>query len=250
MRHDFLGPRWSADEVADLLAAVELPAADFRGREEALLEEVAERLAAGQVVGWFQGAMELGPRALGARSILASPLDPGMRARLNHRVKLREGFRPFAPAVLASRAAEHFDLEWDLDHPSRFMLETCAVRSPLALPAVTHVDGSARPQTVDPATAPRLAALLAAFERRTGCPVLLETSFNVAGEPIVRSPADALFTMAEAGLDSLVLEDHLLDRTALPEGFPGLLAAWRTVPARRSRRERGSAVSEALYTFV
>lgn len=250
MRHDFLGPRWSASEVADLLAAVELPAADFRGREEDLLEEVAGRLAGGQVVGWFQGAMELGPRALGARSILASPLDPGMRARLNHRVKRREGFRPFAPAVLASRAAEHFDLEWDLDHPSRFMLETCAVRSPLPLPAVTHVDGSARPQTVGPATAPRLAALLAAFERRTGCPVLLETSFNVAGEPIVRSPADALFTMADAGLDALALEDHLLDRAALPEGFPGLLAAWRAVPGSRSPRERESAVSEALYTFV
>lgn len=253
MRHVFLGPRWSPSKIGDLLAAAELPAADHRGREEALLSDVAGRLAGGQVVGWFQGAMELGPRALGARSILASPLDPEMRGRLNHRVKRREGFRPFAPAVLAERAAVHFDLERDLDHPSRFMLETCEVRSPLALPAVTHVDGSARPQTVDPETAPRLAALLRAFEGRTDCPVLLETSFNVAGEPIVRSPVDALFTFAEAGLDALVLEDFVLDRAALPEGWPQVLAAWRTVPESRFGRDRGrgeSAVSEALYTFV
>jgi carbamoyltransferase len=249
LRHAFLGPRWSAGEVAELLAATGLAAADHRGREEALFEDVAARLAAGQVVGWFQGAMELGPRALGARSILASPLDPGMRERLNRHVKRREGFRPFAPAVLADRAAAHFAL----DHPSPFMLETCAVRSPLALPAVTHVDGSARPQTVDPETAPRLAALLTAFERRTGCPVLLNTSFNVRGEPIVASPADALFCFADAGLDALAIEDFVVDRSALPAGFPELLAAWRTVPesrfAQMGDRGRGG-VSELLYTFV
>ena len=132
------------------------------------------------------------------------------------------------------------------------MLETCAVTSPLALPAVTHVDGSARPQTVDPETAPRFAALLAAFERRTGCPVLLNTSFNVRGEPIVCTPADALMTFVDAGLDTLVLEDFLIEREslpALPGGLDEVVAAWRSAPTSRFAR-RGGAISETLYTFV
>jgi hypothetical protein len=147
MRHAFLGPRWSADAVAGLLAATGLPAADFRGREAELLEAVVDRLVRGEVVGWFHGALELGARALGARSLLADPRDPGMRDRLNHLVKKREAFRPFAPSVLAAHAAEHFAL----DHPSPFMLETCAVTSPLELPAITHVDGSAKPSAAGPA---------------------------------------------------------------------------------------------------
>lgn len=245
LRHVFLGPRWSSGEVAELLAAAGLDAADHRGREEALVEDVAARLAAGQVVGWFQGAMEMGPRALGARSLLASPLDPGMRDRLNRRIKRREGFRPFAPAVLADRARDWFDL----DHPSPFMLETCAVTSRRPLPAVTHVDGSARPQTVDPATAPRFAALLAAFERRTGCPVLLNTSFNVRGEPIVRSPADALFCLADTGIDALAVEDFVIDRPALPVGWQRLLAPWRGEPAPPGAGD-DPGLAGALYTFV
>lgn len=245
LRHVFLGPRWSGDEVGDLLGALGLPATDFRSRPEAVAEETARRLDAGQVVGWFQGAMELGPRALGARSILANPMDPGVRDRLNRSIKRREAFRPFAPAVLAERAADHFEL----DHPSPFMLETCRVASPLDLPAVTHVDGSARPQTVDRETCPRFAQLLDAFERRTGCPVLLNTSLNVRGEPIVCSPVDALFTLADAGLDALVIEDFLLDRRELPEGMAATLAAWRPPPNGCVGRAE-SAVHESLYTFV
>jgi carbamoyltransferase len=248
MRHAFLGPRWSSGEVAALLAAAGLPALDFRGHEADLLEAVVDRLARGEVVGWFHGALELGPRALGGRSLLADPRDPGMRDRLNRLVKKREAFRPFAPSVLAGEATAHFAL----DHPSPFMLETCAVISPLDLPAVTHVDGSARPQTVDPAVAPRYAALLAAFHRRTGCPLLVNTSFNVAGEPIVGSPVDALFSLGTSGIDALVLEDFLLDRAGLSdawaEGWGERLAAWRTrggvAPGGRS------AISEELYTFV
>ncbi|HEY7216527.1 MAG TPA: carbamoyltransferase C-terminal domain-containing protein, partial [Thermoanaerobaculia bacterium] len=245
LRHVFLGPSWSAAEIAELIAATGLPGEDFRGREGALLETVAERLAAGQVVGWFHGAMELGPRALGARSLLADPRDPGMRDRLNRLVKKREAFRPFAPSVLAAHAGEHFDL----DHPSPFMLETCRVISPLDLPAVTHVDGSARPQTVEPAAAPRFAALLEAFRRRTGCPMLVNTSFNVRGEPIVRSPVDALFCMGASGIDALVLEDFLIDRAALPGNWAELLPAWRA-PARSGFARESSAISEDLYTFV
>jgi len=226
LRHVFLGPRWSADEIAELLAAAELPAEDFRGREAELLAAVAERLARNQILGWFHGALELGPRALGARSLLANPRDPEARPRLNRVIKQREEFRPFAPSVLAEHAAEHFDL----DHPSPFMLETCRVISPLALPAVTHVDGSARPQTVDPADAPRFAALLREMDRRTGCPILVNTSFNTRGEPIVCSPIDALITMARSarsGIDALVLEDFLVDRAALPAHWAELLPAWQ-----------------------
>ena len=244
-RHAYLGPRWSADEIAGLLAATGLEAADFRGREADLLEAVADRLAGGKVVGWFHGALEMGPRALGARSLLADPRDPGMRDRLNRLVKKREAFRPFAPSVLLEHAAEHLDL----DHPSPFMLETCAVTSPIDLPAVTHVDGSARPQTVDPAVSPRYARLIEAFRRRTGCPVLVNTSFNVRGEPIVASPVDALFSLGSSGIDTLVLEDFLIDREAVPANWPDLIAVWQE--RRRSGFSRGrSAISEDLYTFV
>ncbi|HEX3128881.1 MAG TPA: carbamoyltransferase [Thermoanaerobaculia bacterium] len=233
-----LGPSWSADEIARLLASTGLPAQDFRGRESDLLEAVVDRLAAGKVVGWFHGRMEMGPRALGARSLLADPRDPGMRDRLNRMIKKREAFRPFAPSVLLAHTARHLDL----DHPSPFMLETCQVRSPLDLPAITHVDGSARPQTVDPEVMPRYAALLEAFHRRTGCPMLVNTSFNVKGEPIVCSPVDALLCFGTTGIDCLVLEDFMLDRDGLPEGWPELLEAWRQRPR--------SGISKDLYTFV
>jgi carbamoyltransferase len=242
------GPGYPAAEIAAILAASGLArrgVRDYRGREAGLLDEAARRLAAGEVVGWFHGAMEFGPRALGARSFLASPLDAALRERLNAVVKRREPFRPFAPSVLAERAAEHFEL----DHPSPYMLETCRVRSPLDLAAVTHVDGSARPQTVDRAAAPRFAALLDAFAERTGCPMVLNTSFNVADEPIVASPEDALRCFAISGADALVLEDFLIERSALPASWGELLAAAR--PDRREREpESAGAMRENLYTFV
>jgi carbamoyltransferase len=245
LRHVYLGPSWSSGEIAGLLAATGIAAEDFRGREAELLEAVVDRLAAGRVIGWFHGALELGPRALGGRSLLADPRDPGMRDRLNHLVKKREAFRPFAPSVLAAHAAGHFDL----DHLSPYMLETCRVTSPLDLPAVTHVDGSARPQTVDPANAPRYAALLEAFRRRTGCPLLVNTSFNVRGEPIVASPVDALSCMGVSGIDALVLEDFLIDRGSLPANWADLLPAWRE-RARSGFARGSSAISADLYTFV
>ncbi len=238
-----LGPEYSAGAIADLLAAAGLAAEDYRGREEALLEACAKRLASGEVLGWYHGRMEFGPRALGHRSILANPMLPDIRQRLNRLVKKREGFRPFAPSILLERAGDHFDL----DRPSPFMLETCQVRSPLELPGITHVDGSARPQTVDRLIQPRYAALLDAFERLTGCPILINTSFNVRGEPIVESPVDALFCFALAGLDALVLEDFLLPRESVPKVLPSLLAAWERAPRSAFARpaEQGH-----LYTFV
>ncbi|MCB1054666.1 MAG: carbamoyltransferase [Acidobacteria bacterium] len=240
-----LGPAFSPDHVAAVVRATDLPAEDYRGRTVDLLERVADALAERRVVGWFHGPMEFGPRALGARSILANPMDPGIRDRLNALVKKREAFRPFAPSVLAAQAGRHFDL----DHPSPFMLETCQVRSALELPGITHVDGSARPQTVHPETSPRFAALLEAFHRRTGCPMLVNTSFNVRGEPIVCTPVDALFCFVDAGLDLLVLEDFVLRREDLPAELPELLAPWRT-RQRSGFAGRKTAVPGPLYTFV
>jgi carbamoyltransferase len=222
LEHVYLGPAYAAGDVLDLLSASAARFESYAGREEELLEAVAERLAGGAVVGWFHGPMEFGPRALGARSILADPRRPDMRDRINRAVKMREAFRPFAPAVLAAAAADHFAI----DHPTPFMLETCMVRSPLDLPAVTHVDGSARLQTVDPAVLPRFARLLAAFARRTGCPVLLNTSFNRRGEPIVATPLDALACFVGSGLDCLVIEDVLLPRDGLPRAWVEWFGSW------------------------
>ena len=207
------------------------------GRTDELLEAAVDRLAEGKVVGWFQGRMEFGPRSLGARSILADPRSPEMRDRINALVKMRESFRPFAPAVLAERAAEHFDL----DHPSPFMLETCQVISPLDLPAITHVDGSARVQTVDPEASPRFAALLERFEQRTGCPMLLNTSFNLRGEPIVCTPVDAILCFVRSQIDVLVVEDFLLDREQVP-------ARWKDLAPPLHRPE--AAVSHQVYTLL
>jgi carbamoyltransferase len=243
LAHVYLGPSYGGSEVARLVAATGIPSLDFTGRERDLLEATVDRLAAGRVVGWFHGAMEFGPRSLGARSLLADPRDPGMRERLNRQVKKREAFRPFAPIILQERAAEHLDL----DHESPFMLETCQVRSSLDLPAVTHVDGSARPQTVSRAVAPRLAALLEAFAARTGCPILLNTSFNVRGEPVVCSPVDALICMAMSGVDSLVLEDHLVDRESLPAHWPELV---EFAEETRVGHQPRAAISETIYTFL
>jgi carbamoyltransferase len=215
LTHMHWGPATSVDDIAGMLAGTPLHTLDYRGRPEALLEATVDRLAAGKVVGWFQGRMEFGPRALGARSILADPRGEEMRNRINALVKMRESFRPFAPAVLGDQAREHFAI----DHPSPFMLETCQVTSPLDLPAITHVDRSARLQTVDPESSPRFAALLARFADRTGCPILLNTSFNMRGDPIVCTPEDALLCFVRSRIDALVLEDFVIDRESIPPAW-------------------------------
>jgi carbamoyltransferase len=227
--HVYLGPEYSAETVGALVRETAIPALDFRGDEGALIEAVVDRLARQQVVAWFHGRMEFGPRSLGARSILADPRDPTMRDRLNALVKKREGFRPFAPAILEAHVSEHMDI----DYPSRFMNETCRVRSSLDLPAVTHVDGSARVQTVDSETSPRFARLLTSFYARTGCPILVNTSFNVRGEPIVCTPEDAVRCMANSQIDCLVLEDFVLEKDDIPAFLRRRVAA-----GDRSLRDR------------
>ena len=216
-----LGPSWTSAEVEAVLSDTVLEwhrPAD----EQALLDEVCDLLAAGRVVGWFKGRMELGPRALGGRSILADPRDDEARRWINAAVKEREGFRPLAPAVHADAAAALLAT----DRPLPFMNEVVGVRVE-EIPAVTHVDGSARPQTVDPATEPRLAALLGAWGARSGVPVLINTSFNHASEPIVCSPGDALRAAVAMRLDAVVLEDVLV--TGLAGDLAEVAQAWGQV---------------------
>jgi carbamoyltransferase len=203
----YLGPAYTSERVYQLLQSAGIRYQDCRNDPERLFQLTAEALTKGKVVGWFQGRMEFGPRSLGARSILADPRHPEMRDRINAMVKKRESFRPFAPAVLDFKAHDHFDL----DHDSPFMLETCQVISSLELPAITHVDGSARVQTVHRETNQRFFDLLMAFDKLTGCPILLNTSFNVKGEPIVCTPEDAINCFVISGMDYLVIEDFTID---------------------------------------
>jgi len=236
-RGSFLGPAYSTDQIASMLERQRASGHRFANEAE-LLEHVAGLLADGKVVGWFQGRMEFGPRALGARSILGDPRSPTMQATMNLKIKFRESFRPFAPAVLQDRAADWFDIAPNQESP--YMLLVAPIREdrrvPITaadlrtmceapdlrhrvnvvrseIPAVTHVDYSARLQTVDEERNPRFYHLLEAFERLTGCPVLVNTSFNVRGEPIVCTPEDAYRCFLATEMDFLVLEDIVVSKS-------------------------------------
>jgi carbamoyltransferase len=200
-----------------------------------LLERLSEILAGENVVGWFQGRMEFGPRALGGRSIIGDPRSEKMQSVMNLKIKYRESFRPFAPAVLAADVAEYFEL----DRPSPYMLIVAPVRESLRIPmsaeqqqlfgvqklnvkrsqipAITHVDYTARVQTVHEKSNPRFHALLERFKARTGCAVLVNTSFNVRGEPIVCTPEDAYRCFMRTEMDYLVVENYLLAKPEQPE---------------------------------
>ncbi|MGA7410692.1 MAG: carbamoyltransferase [Bryobacteraceae bacterium] len=237
MRDVRLGPEYSDQYLRQMLRQGDAPYADYADRTSDLLSATASRLAQGKVVGWFQGRMEFGPRALGSRSILADPGDERMRDHINAMVKKREAFRPFAPAVVAERCSEFFEL----DRESPFMLETAQVRKNVSLPAVTHVDGSARVQTVDRDVDPRFHALLTEFGRLTGYPVLLNTSFNMRGEPIVCDPCDALSCFLRASLDVLVVGDIMVERQSIPPDW--IQSVSRLTPSR------APAISSDAYTF-
>jgi carbamoyltransferase len=218
MRHGYWGPSFDACAIA---GAIRARAGDLDAlgccvctleSDEAVCEAAADRLAAGQIVGWFQGPMEWGARALGNRSILADPRRADMRAVINSKIKFRERFRPFAPAVLEEAQSQYFaDAVAD-----PFMIQVAAVRPDKrdVIPAVTHVDGSGRLQTVSRATNPMFWALLRAFERRTGVPVLLNTSFN-ENEPIVHRPGEALDCFLRTRMDALVLGRSLVSKPGI-----------------------------------
>jgi carbamoyltransferase len=229
----YLGPAFDNDSIRAFLARDGIAHEVLSDTE--LVERTAEILDSGQVVGWFQGRMEFGPRALGNRSILGDPRSAAMQSVMNLKIKYRESFRPFAPAVLAERVGDWFEI----GKPSPYMMVVAPVgrdrRLPVSgdqadltgidrlqsprssIPAVTHVDYSARIQTVHAETNPRFHRLIRAFEQRTGCPLLINTSFNVRGEPIVCTPEDAYRCFMRTEMDYLVLENCLLDKRRQPE---------------------------------
>lgn len=233
MRGAYLGPEYDANEIEQFLQSV---GATYDVMErDALLTHVAGALADQNIVGFFNGRMEFGPRSLGSRSILGDPRSPRMQAEMNIKIKFREGFRPFAPSVLRERVGDYFDLDCE----SPYMLLVAQLRKDRQLPmteeqrqlwgidqlnvkrsdipAVTHIDYSARIQTVAREDNPDYYDLIAAFERSTGCPVLVNTSFNVRGEPIVCTPADAYRCFMRTGLDMLVLGNCVLNKVSQPQ---------------------------------
>jgi carbamoyltransferase len=235
-RGSLLGPRYESKDIKSFLDAQgvvyeEHVTKDGAADEAALADRVAQLIEQENVIGWFQGPMEFGPRALGSRSIIGDARSPKMQSVMNLKIKFRESFRPFAPIVLRERASDYFDIE--PQHDSPYMLIVAPVRQekrkPVqagavgldklkqlrsVVPAVTHVDFSARLQTVDGERNPRLARLMRRFEERTGCPVLINTSFNVRGEPIVCTPQDALRCCLGTEMDVLVLENFVIRRAA------------------------------------
>ncbi len=241
MKGAYLGPEFSPEKIEAFLK--QQGAVYERMERPALTRRVAELLSQEKIFGWFDGRMEFGPRSLGCRSILGDPRSPRMQADMNIKIKFREGFRPFAPSVLRERVQDYFELDCD----SPYMLLVAPVKKerqiPMTesqrklwgidqlnvprsdLPAITHIDYSARVQTVDQQTNPNYHALLQEFERLTGCAVLVNTSFNVRGEPIVCDPADAYRCFMRTHIDYLVLGPFLLDKTKQPEWKEG--GDWR-----------------------
>ena len=213
MRHAAWGREYSRDETAAFLREENIAHRAFDD-EEKLLQSVARLLESGRVIGWHQGRFEWGPRALGQRSILADPRRAAMKDNINIKIKFREPFRPFAPSVLAECAADYFEVaaEDASDDATRFMLMVTPVRPDARelLPATTHVDNTARLQTVHADCSPRYHRLISTFGAQGGVPVVLNTSFNLRGEPIVNTPREAFQTFCNSGLDALVLGDHLI----------------------------------------
>jgi carbamoyltransferase len=226
MQGSFLGPSYTNKEIEEFLRQKDAPYE--RLSNEILFDRLADELATGKVVGWFQGRMEFGPRALGARSIIGDARNPKMQSVMNLKIKYRESFRPFAPSVLRERVSDYFAL--DTDSPYMLLVAPVVEKRRITpreeeqslwgidllnvpksdIPAATHVDYSARVQTVHKETNPRYYALLKAFEAKTGCGVLVNTSFNVRSEPIVCSPEDAYRCFMRTAIDILVLENCLL----------------------------------------
>jgi carbamoyltransferase len=229
MGGSYLGPKFGDEEIKEYLDAIQ---AKYEYLEDGkLMPRLAEILKDGNVVGWFGGRMEFGPRALGGRSIIGDPRNPKMQSVMNLKIKYRESFRPFAPSVLAERVSDYFEIE----SASPYMLLVAPVKESLRkqmtaeqqqlfgidklnvprseLPAITHVDYSARIQTIHKETNPRYHELISHFEKLTGCGVIVNTSFNVRGEPIVCTPEDAYRCFMRTEMDYLVVENFLMAKT-------------------------------------
>lgn len=217
MKGSYLGPKYSQEEIKKILESFNAKYITFNNQEE-LFAKIVDLIIEGKVIGLFQGRMEFGPRALGSRSIIGDPRDDQMQSTMNLKIKFRESFRPFAPAILAQRVSDYFSINTQ----SPYMLLVADVldkhiNEKSKIPAVTHVDNSARIQTVHEKTNPFFHKLLSHFEMKTGCPLLINTSFNVRGEPIVNTPEDAYLCFMRTSMDCLILENMLLMKE---EQFP------------------------------
>ena len=233
MKGTYLGPEFSNEEITQYLNKIKAPFSFHRDPE--LFERIAEELEKGHVIGWFNGPMEFGPRALGGRSIIGDPRNQQMQSVMNLKIKYRESFRPFAPSVLEEDVSNQFEM----DSKSPYMLLVAPVKKELckkmtkdqlrlfgieklniprsSLPAITHVDYSARIQTVSSKTNPRYHKLISAFKKKTGCPTIVNTSFNVRGEPIVCTPQDAYRCFMRTEMDVLVLQNQVLFKSEQPK---------------------------------
>ena len=216
LKSAYLGRTYTDEETEKAIKASPFRKVLKAKNDDELVNEVADRLASGKVIGWAQGRFEWGPRALGARSIIADPTRAEMKQVVNEKIKFREPFRPFAPSALEDRAHEFFDLPNIHSEvcPEHFMLSVCPVRKEAQnkLPAITHIDGSARVQLVRKDTNPIYYKLIEAFGKRSGVPVVLNTSFNLRGEPIVSSPADAIKTFSWCDMDSVIIGSYIIDK--------------------------------------
>jgi carbamoyltransferase len=214
MDHAYWGKSYEPSEIREFLDQNRIPY-QYIENDDRLMDQVVDQLQAGKVIGWFQGRFEWGPRALGNRSILADPRNPQMKDIVNTKIKFREPYRPFAPSVLAECAETYFDLPNAVHHyPARYMLYVVPVRTGMQslLPAITHLDGTGRLQTVFRETNPRYYQLIERFAQTTGMPALLNTSFNLKGEPIVTTPANAFSTFSKSEMDKLVLGNFMVEK--------------------------------------
>ncbi len=222
MKHAYFGPEYRTDEIRQYLQSNEVVFHELT--EEQMIDATVDAMVDQKTIGWFQGRMEFGPRALGARSIIADARNPENKSVVNLKIKFRESFRPFAPSVLEEKCSEWFDL----DVPSPYMLLVADVKpGKRTIPSVTHVDHSARIQTVDPHTHPRYYNLIKRFDEKTGCPVIINTSFNVRGEPIVCTPHEAYLCFMRTNMDVLVMDRFVMykpDQKPLKEDVD-----WRTL---------------------
>ncbi|HPG31237.1 MAG TPA: carbamoyltransferase N-terminal domain-containing protein [bacterium] len=212
MEHCYWGQKYSDNEIETFLKSNNIKYEKISG-DENLFDRVTDLLINGNVIGWFQNEFEWGPRALGNRSILGDPRREDMKDIINIKIKFREPFRPFAPSVLEDRAEDFFEFDGvDKQYPPRFMLMVCPVKKEKqnVLPAITHIDGSGRLQTVIKKYNPRYYRLIERFGEKTGVPVIINTSFNLKGEPIVNTPANAYSTFSASGMDALVLQNYLI----------------------------------------
>lgn len=217
MKHAYWGSANSEGEISDFLVQNNIPHRQLKHEDE-VVDTVVDRLTNAKVVGWSQGRFEWGPRALGSRSILADPRNPEMKDIVNSKIKFREPYRPFAPSVLAESAEKYFELAHATEHyPARFMLYVVPVvlSEHRTLPAITHVDGTGRLQTVFKEQSPRYYKLIERFGQATGVPVVMNTSFNLKGEPVVTTPANAFHTFKTSEMDTLVLENFIVEKSDL-----------------------------------